>query len=239
MKLLRFIIILIPEIYSCSNTISDNSNYSDTTSTNKTVVAQSDTELVNINTSFPFGSAELRKYKYPHYWEENHDRYGPAKSPESKKLADISTLLSSINHAKTILPPKIKNFEYLDLNKKYKSDLYHFDTTAIKSLDSCVYRLPNFKNYQCYYYRQQTTRSNYGDYGSLLLLDPAIGTGKLLTLYFEYGGDQSVVLRYYFMDNDTIHLYDGYCYDDGTTLSESFKIFINPEGKIEAKEIKK
>lgn len=239
MKLHRLIIILIPAFYSCSNNISDNSIYTDTTTINKTVVAQTDMEKVSINTSFPFGSAELRKYKYPHYWEENHDRYGPAKSPESKKLADISTLLSSINHAKTIPPPEIKNIAYIDLNKKYKNDLYYFDTLAIMYLDSCVYRLPNFKNYQCYYYRQQTKRSNYGDYGSLLLLDPAIGIGKLLTLYFEYGGDQSVGLRYYFIDKDTIHLYDGYCYDDGTTLSESFKIFINSEGKIETKEIEK
>jgi hypothetical protein len=239
MKFFGFLLIFSSAIYSCSTKTSENSYSSDTISLNKNVVAQTDTNKVKINTGFPFGAADLAKYKYPHYWEEDHERYGPVKSPEAKKLSDISTLLHTINNAKVISSPFIKSIEYLDLNERYKDDSYYFDTLAVKSLDSCIYRLPDIKNYQCYYFRQHTTKITYGEYGSLLFLEPSTRMGKLLTLYFEYGGEQNVTLRYYLIDKDTINIYDGYCYDDGTTLTESFKIFINPDAKIEIMKIKK
>lgn len=167
--------------------------------------------------------------------EEDREHYGRLKSPEGKEFADISTFLHAINNAKTINSPEINGIEYLDINNRYKND-YYFDTLAIKLPDSCIYRLPDMKAYECYYYRQHTKKQTYGVYGSLLLLDPVTRIGNLLTLYFEYGGDQNVKLRYYLIDKDTIHIYDGDCEDAGTTLSESFKIFINAEGKIEIKE---
>ncbi|MBL0049126.1 MAG: hypothetical protein IPP32_13660 [Bacteroidetes bacterium] len=230
----KYILILITclIISACSYNSSDNSTFSDTTSLNKNEFIQTDTAKIKINTAFPFGCADLAKYNYPHYWEEDHEHYGKLKSPEGKELADISTLLSSINNAKTIKAPIIKSIEYLDLNKEYEGDAYYFDTIAVRKMDSCIYRLPDISKYQCYYYRQHSSKKTYGIYGSLLLLDPATQIGKLLTLYFECGGDQHVKLRYYFIDKDTIHIYDGACYDDGTTLAEAFKITVNEEGEI-------
>lgn len=232
-------VILFPclTICACSHNTSDNANFSDTTSLNKNAIVQTDTDKIRINTNFPFGCADLAKIKYPHYWQEDHEHFGRLKSPEGKELGDISTLLHTINNAKTISSPNIKSIAYLEINDRYKND-YYFDTLAVKLLDSCIYRLPNINGYQCYYYRQHTQKQTYGAYGSLLLLDPATQNGKLLNLYFEYGGDQNVKLRYYFIDKDTINIYDGDCDDAGTTLSESFKIFVNPEGEIEIVEIK-
>ncbi len=238
MKYLTLIFITCLTICSCSHKPTENSTFSDTTLLNKKTIVQTDTNKVKINTGFPFGCADLAKYKYPKYWEENHEHYGQLKSPEGKELADISTLLHKINNAKTISPPIIKSIEYLNLNEKYKDDAYYFDTLAIKQIDSCIYRLPDIRGYQCYYYRQQTKKQSYGDYGSLLMLDPTTQIGKLLTLYFEYGGDQNVKLRYYFIDKDTIHIYDGNSEYDGTTLTEAFKITVAETKEIVIKEVK-
>lgn len=190
---------------------------------------------IEINTTYPFGSSLLASFKYPKYWEEDPYNYERLKSPEGKELADISTLLSGIYNGKTIQGPVVDSIEFLNLNERYKDDLYYFDTLAVKSLDSCLYRLPDFGKYECYFYRQHSMKITYGIYGSLLLLDPTTRIGKLLTLFFEYGGDQHVNLRYFLIANDTINIYDGSCYDDGTTLMESFKIIVKNESKIEVK----
>lgn len=219
-------------ITACSNNTSDNSTFSDTTSLTKNTIIQNDTDKIKVNTKFPFGCAKLAMYTYPYYWEEDHEQYGKLKSPKGKEFAENSTLLSTIHNARTISSPSIKSVEFLDLNKKYKKDSYYFDTIAVKQLDSCVYRLPDIRKYRCYYYRQHTSKQSYGTYGSLLLIDPATQIGKLITLYFEYGGDQNVTLRYYFIDKDTIHIYDGACYDDGTTLTEAFKIIVTEKNEI-------
>lgn len=238
MKYLKLILIACLTIYSFSHTASDNSTYSETTSLPKNMNVKTDTDKIKINATFPFGCADLAKYKYPHYWEEDHEHYGRLKSPEGKELADISTLLHTINNAKTINNPSIKSIEYLNLNEKYKDDAFYFDTLAVKQIDSCIYRLPDIRGYQCYYFRQYTNKQSYGEYASLLLLDPATQIGKLLTLYFKYGGEQNVNVRYYFIDKDTIHIYDGSYYDDGTTLNESFKITITEKNEIVINEVK-
>ncbi len=203
MKLHTLISIACLIIYSCSHKSSDNSNFSDTISLKKNDFVQIVTNKIRINTKLPFGSTDLAKYTYPHYWEEDREHYGRLKSPEGKKFADISFFLHTINNAKTISSPNFKSIEYIEINDNYKND-YYFDTVVVKLLDSCIYRLPDIRGYQCYYYRQHTKKLTYGAYGSLLLLDQATQIGKLLNIYFEYGGDQNVKLRYYLIDKDTI-----------------------------------
>lgn len=195
------------------------------------------TAEIDVNTEYPFGSIQLSSIKYPHHWDEDRDNYGRLKSPEGQELADISTHLSGLHNAPTITGPIVESIEFLNLNEQYKNDSYYFDTIAVKSMDSCLYRLPDFGKYECYYYRQHSKKNTYGVYGSLLLLDPTTRLGKLLTLYFEYGGDQHVNLRYYLIANDTIRLYDGSAYDDGTSLKESYRISVQETGNFEIKEI--
>ena len=97
MKYLILILIICLTLCSCSHKTQDNTINSDTTSLNKNVITQIDTDKIKINTNFPFGCAKLVEFKYPHYWEEDHEHYGRLKSPEGKELADISTLLHEIN----------------------------------------------------------------------------------------------------------------------------------------------
>jgi hypothetical protein len=200
---------------------------------------QTSTVEIKVNTAYPFGCAKLDYIKYPHHWDEDRDHYGRLKSPEGQELADISTFLSGLHNAQTMTGPKVDSIEFLNLNEQYKNDSYYFDTIAVKSLDICLYRLPNFGKYECYYYRQVSKKITYGVYGSLLLLDPNTRIGKLLTLYFEYGGDQHVNLRYYLIDKNTIKLYDGSCYDDGTTLWESFNVRVSDDGIIQVKKFER
>ncbi len=147
---------------------------------------------INVNTAYPFGSAKLDSIKYPHHWDEDHENYGHLKSPEGKEFEDISTFLSGLHNAPTITGPKVDSIEYLNLNEQYKNDSYYFDTIAVKSLDSCLYRLPDFGKYECYYYRQYSKKMTYGVYGSLLLLDSATHIGKfydsLLSAFRSSGG---------------------------------------------------
>ncbi len=233
-RLLRFILLahVYFLIFACNNKTSENANILANTSKDSINPVRPDTNNIKVNAEFPFGSIALARYTYPHYWKEN-ENYNETKSKETKELEEISTILHAINNAKVIPPPKTRSIEFIDLNQKYKDDSYYFDTLAVRETDSCIFRLPDIKNFQCYYFRQITKKRTYGDYGSLLLIDNKTNIGNLLTVYFEYGREQNVSLRYYYVSNDTIHLYDGYCYDDGTTLKESFKITVNETNKIQ------
>ena len=219
---------------SCSNSNTSTEIYSNQDSIRQIPIQEIDTGNISINATLPFGSLALTKIKYPHYWAEDYEHYERSKSPEAKELENISTELSKINIAAVIYPPKIDSIEYIDLNKSH-SDYYYFDTIAVKTLDSCLYRLPNIGIYQCFYFRANTIKISYGVYGNLLLLNPKTKIGKALTIYFEYGGDQNVSLRYFCIDKDAIKIYEGSCYDDGTRMNQTFTITIDPSGAINIK----
>lgn len=188
---------------------------------------------IPVNAAIPFGATDLSKYSYPHFWEVDPYRDDGKESQEEQEIEKIAAVFHRLNASKTIEPPVIRRITTFDLNAEYVKDTMYFDTTAIRQLDSCVYQLPDLNGYQCYYFRQYSTKRNEGTYGSLLLLDPSTQTGNLLTTYFEYGREQNLSLRYFLVANDTIHLYDGSCYDDGIRLRESFKITVGVNGKPE------
>lgn len=80
-------------ICTCTQKGSDSSTFSDTTSLNKKALVQTEIYTIKINATFPFGCADLAKYKYPHYWDDDREHYKKLKSPEGKELAEISILL--------------------------------------------------------------------------------------------------------------------------------------------------
>lgn len=259
MKNLLFLLITSATIWSCSNATNQTSNSADTTvainnqtiSTDTSKIKTQDnsnladtlsvinnTSLIDptkteINSAFPFGCSDLRKYKYPKHWKGHEEGL---EQPLGKEFEDIGQCFQKINSSKSLGYLKVITLEIVKIGDDYKE--YGFDTLSIKAIDSCLYHLPKIGIYECYYFYGQTKVKSLGDYGNLLLLDPMTRNGKLLNIYFEYGGDQHVNFRYFIIDNETINLYEGSCYDDGCGLSETFRISINQDGKVNIKQIK-
>lgn len=239
MKKLLVLLICGFTICSCSNPSAGNSNFIDTTSTKDNLISQTDTPKIQINSSFPFGCADLTKYKYPKRWEGDLENYGQLKQPKGKEFDDIGQCFELINSSKTIGSPTLKHLELLKIGDNFKNTLY-LDTLLQKSTDSCRYRLPNIGIYECYYSYQQDTKPNsFGMYGNLLLLDPTNKQGKLVNVYFQGSGEQHLFYRYFFINNNVISIYEGYCYDDGCSLDEKFKITISQNGELKTESVAK
>jgi len=216
-------------ILSCTNQSQDNQIVRNSTLTEENCFPQTNSNTIKINGAFPFGCVNLRKFKYPKHWEGDLENYGQLKRPNSKEFEDIGKCFQGINLIKTIEPPKVEKLEHLKIGDNFK-EIYSLDTLLQKSIDSCRYRLPNLGIYETYYLYQQDTKPNsFGIYGNLLLLDPKTKKGKLLNIYFEGGGDQSTVFRYFLIDKDIIRIFEGSCHDDGCNLFEKSKIIFNRE----------
>ena len=258
MKNILFILIPCATIWSCSNPTDQNLNSADTPTIKNQIIStdaskintQVDSNLADtlsaidttrligpikteINATFPFGCSDLTKFKYPKHWKGQEEGL---EQPLGKEFEDIGECFQKINSVKSIGSLKIKKLEILKIGNNYND--YYFDTVAIKSIDSCLYHLPKIGIYECYYFYEQTKVKESGYYGNLLLLDPLTKIGKLLNIYFEYGGDQHVNFRYFISDKETINLYGGSCYDDGCSIFETFRISINQDGKINIKQNK-
>ena len=50
-------------------------------------------------------------------------------------------------------------------------------------------------------------------------------------------GESQTLLRYFFIENRIIHIYDAYCYDDGCSLDETFRVVVKPGGEVEVDEV--
>jgi len=225
-------------ILACSNTSKDSQILSESTLIKENILNQIDSGNIKINGVFPFGCINLTKLKYPKHWEGDLENYGQLKKPNAKEFEDFGDCFKSINSIKTISPPKVENLEYLKIGDNFK-DIYPLDTMLQKSIDSCRYHLPNIGIYECYYTYQQATKPNsFEIYGNLLLVDPKSRNGKLLNIYFEGSGDQHTEFRYFFIDKDTINIFEGSCYDDGCSLDQTSKIIINQD-KIKIQQFKK
>jgi|GEM_PF-709835 len=259
MKKAILLFIFYSTIWSCSNPSVDNSNIFDTSIVNNRNLNVGDTNKIqnsNISNSlemisfidtatslevstiktksnFPFGCSDLNKYKYPKHWKGHEEGLV---QPKGKEFEEIGQCFQKINSAKAIGSPKVNKLEVLKIGN-YNKD-YSFDSLALKSIDSCIYHLPNIGIYECYYFSHVTKIKTHGIYGNLLLLDPITSNGKLLNIYFEYSGDQHINLRYFMIYSNGINLYEGACYDDGCSLTESYRITIKPNGEINIKEIK-
>lgn len=116
-------------------------------------------------------------------------------------------------------------------NTNRSNDSY-YDQKAASTIDRFLYRLPNLGPYDCYYGISDSRTLNYGEYGHLLLMDSAGQTKLLINIYFEYGGDQNISLRYFAMEQGKLYLYEGYCYDDGCRLWKKAVIQITKKGAL-------
>ena len=237
MKKNLLILICCSIIWSCSNRTVDTSNSIDTPATQNNLVAETYTSKIQINTSFPFGCADLTKYKYPKHWDGDLENYGQLKQPKGKEFENIGKCFRGINGIMTNKSkPEILELKQIKIGKDFLNTVY-YDTITQHKIDSLKYRLPDIGNYQCYYFYEQSKKT-FGQYGNLLLLDPKSKTGKTLNIYYEVGGDQHVNFRYFYIDKATIRIYEGSCYDDGCGLTESFNINLKSDGQITIIELK-
>jgi hypothetical protein len=192
---------------------------------------QPDTGKISINAEFPFGYTPLTQFVYPKHWEGDLENYGHLKMPKGQEFEQIDQWYYKLHQTKTIAAPQPQSIEVLEIGDNFKI-ANNVNPSAQKSIDSCRYRLPNMGIYECYY--------SYSRYGNLLLFDPKTNSGKLLNLYAnDLGGDSETILRFFYIDKNTITIYEAYYCDDGCTLFESFKISVELEGAIEIEELKK
>jgi len=230
MKNLVLIIIFITTIWSCSNK-TDSSNSTNHYVTKDSLITLTETIEIKINTSLPFGCADLTKFKYPKHWDADLENYGQLQQPKGKEFGKIGQCFGKINKVESFkVKPEIRELKHIKIGRDFLETLY-FDTISQQRIDSLKYRLPNVGNYQCYYFFEQS-KNIFGDYGNLLLLDPKSRKGKTLNVYYEVGGDQHVNFRYFYFEGETIRIYQGSCYDDGCGLAESFTLSIKADGQI-------
>lgn len=193
-----------------------------------------DTILYNNNynhTNLPFGCAGLNNLNYPMHWEGDLQNYGQLKQPAGKTFDEIYTSFEVLNNTPTIdTVLTIQNLQYIQIGNSF-TNIAYIDTLAQRNIDSLKYRLPNVRNYQCYYYYSESTLK-YGKYGNILLLDNTTHNGKVLNIYNEIGGDQNVSYRYFNITNESLIIYEGACYDDGCSLNKKWKILISADGEI-------
>ncbi len=248
MKNILYLILLFPFTFSCLD-----SNKTTLIKTDKSIIQnvkidtiqvvnkpsrfntpniQIDTIRILIEKKFPFGYDSLSTFDYPKIWPSDPYNYGRLQNPEGKEFENIGNYYNNLNSSKTIKSPSIEGIKTFIFGDIF--DDYYFDIIAYKAIDSCKYRLPNISIYECYYYVKDSEK---GTYGNLLLLDPKTKIGKILNVYYDYSGDQNTNMRYFFINHEIINIYEGYCYDDGCSLYETFRILINSEGKIILNEI--
>lgn len=231
MRNLTITIIACLTTWSCSNQTADNSITADGSTLKDNLIEQANTTIIQINTNFPFGCAELTKFKYPKHWEGDPENYGHLKKPYGQEFDHIGQCFDAINFAKTIKSPKPQTLEILEIGDNFKQ-AHNLDTSMQRSIDSCRYRLPNIGIYECYY--------AYLHYGNLLLLDPVTKNGKLLNIYAnDLGGDSHTILRYFFIDKNIIQIYEAYYYDEGCSMYEAYNIIVHTDGEIEINQLKK
>jgi len=237
MKYSLILLLLFSTTLSCKNKSLDNSHSSgknvlenDSTSSEKPVE-------ITINTSFPFGCSDLVKLDYPVYWEGDLENYGHLKQPQGKEFEDLMQCFGSLNKIGTQpIKPEVLETAHIKIGGDNLNTLY-FDTISQQNIKSLKYRLPNIGQYECYYFFDQSLNKP-GDYGNLLLFEPESKKGKTLNIYYEVGGEQNINFRFFLIEDETIKIYEGSCYDDGCRLVEKYVVQINPAGQIIINELK-
>jgi len=181
--------------------------------------------------NLPFGCAGLNNLTYQMHWEADPKNYGHLEQPVGKTFDEVYTCFETLNNQPTLdTVLTIYNLQYINIGSAFNNNTY-IDTLAQRNIDSLKYRLPNVRNYQCYYYYTESA-AKYGKYGNILLLDNSTQNGKVLNIYNEISGDQNVSYRYFNITNESLIIYEGACYDDGCSLNKKWKILISGDGEI-------
>lgn len=234
MKLKILSLISVLTLLACNSKVSDISLKSKIPKSTETTPTQSIIDTLKINTKFPFGYSGLAKFKYPKFWKGDLENYGQLIKPDGEDFDQIGEYFRKLHANPTIgNSPEVTKIEQITL--KYDND--YLDSIASKSVNNVKFRLPNVGKFKCYYSFQQA-KGRFGEYGNLLLIDSITKIGKVINVYNEVSGDQSVEFRYFTFDGKTIKLYNGICYDDGCELTETNNISIQNDGQIIVEEIK-
>ena len=165
------------------------------------------------------------KCKKDHPFEEGLEQ------PKGKEFENLGKYFAQLHAAAPVSMVQVNQIDVIRIGEEAKEQ--GFDASAIQSMEHCLYQLPKMGIYDYYYFYAQTKTKPLGNYGNLLLLDPVTKNGKLLNIYFEYGGEQHVKYRYFLIEDQTIRLYEGACYDDGCGLKEAFHMRIQADGGVE------
>ena len=232
MKKLLILFTCFSIISSCSNKVTHNSSFKDDVETKCILTQPLRIDEIKINTSIPFGCSNLTSK----HWEADPENYGRLKQPGEKEFREIGACYARINKVSSqLLAPKTPEAKHIKIGVDFTNTVF-YDTIAQRNIDSLKYRLPNIGRYQCYYYFGQSKKM-FGDYGVLLLFDPKRNIAKTINVYYEVGGDQHVNLRYFYLEDATIRIYEGSCYDNGCGLTEKFKVNIRANGQININEL--
>ncbi len=234
MKKIILVSIIAVTILSCTDTNVPSQKSSDNSKSQITAMIDLDSLNIPVNTNLPLGYYQLAEMKYPIFWESDTENYGLLKNPGNKAFENISFYYSNLNSRKPIGIPKVSSIAYLNINDNQKKDPY-FDTVVAKLTDSCIYHLPNIRNLECYYFRQYSNKNSGGEYGNLLLVNNKTKAGKVITIYFEYGGEQNMAMRYFLIAKEKINIYEGSYFDDGFRLRKSHQIAVDEAGEISIK----
>ena len=191
-------------------------------------------QAIAVNATFPFGPIGLSGSKSSLFFPADDENYGKTLSIDNNSIDSISYYFGIKNETVSIEKPSFSHVEFIELDKN-PLDYYYFDTIAFRSLDSCKYRLPDMGLYECYYFVIHSLKDSYGIYGNLLLKDSITNACKAINVFYEYGGDQNVSLKYFYISNNTINIFKGSAYDDGTSLVKNCQVNISGDGRIDVK----
>lgn len=184
------------------------------------------------NDGYFFGCSLLDSLQYPKYWKADSIYYGQLQEQGRIEFGAIQACFSHIHSRKPQRAlPEFKSLNLIKIEGDRVLPNLN-DTLYQQQLDSLRYRLPNLGKLQGYYFYQQSP-GGYGGYGNLLLLDSISGTGNVLNIHRLVSGEQNTSYRYFNLVKNKIKIYDGYCYDDGCSLKESYVIQIKNNGAID------
>jgi hypothetical protein len=222
-------------VVSCSNE-TGGGRLSDQTNAKDSVEISQERSGIEINRTLPFGCSALLSWKYPRFWAGDMEEYGQLKQPNGQEFENLHKCFADLNNNKTIaMDLDMVQVQHVKIGQDYKNTFY-YDTIAQRCIDSLKWRLSDIGPYQCYYFFGQS-QNGFGDYGTLLLLDPSLKSGKTMNIYYEVGAEQCVDYRYFVVEDRNVRIFEGSCYDDGCRLTERFIVEIQSGGQIVVNEL--
>jgi hypothetical protein len=235
MKKIGLLFIAVSISAACCTPAADSSAQTDTSKQQE--APDSAATKIPVNARLPFGFADLLNYSQPKQWKADAENYGQLKQPDGKAFEAISYYFQTLSKAQTLttLPDAVEK-NYIQIGPVC-TDTFYCDNQTQQKTDSLKFRLPDIGNYECYYFFERSKIRD-SEYGSLLLLDPKTKKGKTLNIYYRIGGEQSINYRYFYINDNEIKLFEGYCYDDGCSLKECFRVNIDAGGLIKVDEIR-
>ena len=178
-----------------------------------------------VNAAYPFGSPLITTLTLPKKWEADPENYGSLQPPDGLVFDSIAGYYEQLNTAGVIAKPEFVSVKVMLPITSTEMNL-HVDSLIMYHLDSCRFRLPDTRLYECYYFSKTDTSAPASAYGNILLIRKDTRSAQLVQAYHMQGGEQSVKYQFFTINREEISLYSGWYYDDGITLNLKQKIKI-------------